>query len=79
LVESLVIAEEMKRLQTAIAPAHSAQLGMARMINMLGGAAFKPSKDTKDIVLDPEQPERTIRIGARLSEKSESALVDFLH
>jgi ribosomal protein S16 len=78
LVESLVIAEEMKRLQTAVALAHSAQLDLARIINTLGGAAFKPSNDTKDIVLDPEQLERTVRIGAGLSEKSESTLVDFL-
>ncbi|XP_051221267.1 uncharacterized protein [Lolium perenne] len=40
---------------------------------------FQAAKDTKDIVLDPEQLERTVRIGAGLSKKSKSALIDFLH
>ncbi|KAK1615351.1 hypothetical protein QYE76_020868 [Lolium multiflorum] len=37
----------------------------------LGSPAFKPTNETKDIVLDPAYPERTVRIG-------ESALVSFL-
>ena len=52
-----------------MALAQSAQLGMAGMSNPLGGAAFKPSNETKPIVLDPKHPERTIQIGAGLSEK----------
>jgi hypothetical protein len=38
------------------------------MSGQLGGTAFKPPKETKDIVLDPAYPERTVRIGAGLSE-----------
>jgi hypothetical protein len=48
--------------------AQSAQLNMAAMSNPLGGTAFKPPKETKDIMLDPAYPECTIRIGAGLSE-----------
>jgi hypothetical protein len=67
--KSLVIAEEKRRMQMVVALAQSAQLGMAPMSNPLGGTAFKPPKETKDIILDPAYPERTIRIGAGLSEK----------
>jgi hypothetical protein len=38
------------------------------MSGNLGTPAFKPTKETKDIVLDPAYPERTVRIGAGLSE-----------
>jgi hypothetical protein len=67
--ESLVIAEEKRRLQTDVAMAQSAHLGMAGMGNLLGGTAFKPSKETKGIVLDPAHPKHTVRIGVGLSEK----------
>jgi hypothetical protein len=68
LVESLVIAEEKRRIQTAVVLAQSSQLNLAAMSSPLGGAVFKPAKETKDIVLDPAHPERTVRIGADLSE-----------
>ena len=68
LAESLVIAEEKRRIQTAVALAQSSQLNLAAMSGQLGGTAFKPPKETKDIVLDPAYPERTVRIGAGLSE-----------
>ena len=38
------------------------------MSTSLGAPAFKPTKETKDIVLDPAYPERTVRIGAGLNE-----------
>jgi hypothetical protein len=68
LAESLVIAEEKRRIQTAVALAQSAQLNMEAMSNPLCGTAFKPPKETKDIVVDSAYPERTVRIGAGLSE-----------
>jgi len=68
LAESLVIAEEKRRMQTAVALAQSSQLSLAAMSANLGAPAFKPTKETKDIVLDPVYPERTVRIGAGLSE-----------
>ncbi|KAK1642228.1 hypothetical protein QYE76_060033 [Lolium multiflorum] len=63
LAESLVIAEEKRRMQTAVALAQSSQLSLAAMSANLGTPAFKPTKETKDIVLDPAYPERTVRIG----------------
>ncbi|KAM0923579.1 hypothetical protein ACQ4PT_005449 [Festuca glaucescens] len=68
LAESLVIAEEKRRMQTAVALAQSSQLNLAAMSDPLSGPAFKPAKETKDIVLDPAYPERTVRIGAGLNE-----------
>jgi hypothetical protein len=68
LAESLVIAEEKKRIQADVALAQSSQLNMAALSNQLGGTAFKPPNETKNIVLDPAYPERTVRIGAGLSE-----------
>jgi hypothetical protein len=68
LAESLVIAEEKRRIQTVVALAQSSQLNLAALSSPLGGTTFKPSKETKDIVLDPTYPKRTIRIGAGLRE-----------
>ncbi|KAK1618266.1 hypothetical protein QYE76_023783 [Lolium multiflorum] len=62
LAESLVIAEEKRRIQTAVALAQSSQLSLAAMSANLGTPAFKPTKETKDIVQDPAYPERTVRI-----------------
>ncbi|KAK1699489.1 hypothetical protein QYE76_016186 [Lolium multiflorum] len=73
LAESLVIAEEKRRMQTAVALAQSSQLSLAAMSGNLGTPAFKPTKETKDIVLDPAYPERTVRIGAGLSVPRELA------
>ena len=68
LAESLVIAEEKKRMQTAVALAQSSQMSLAAMSGNLGSPAFKPTNETKDIVLDPAYPERTVRIGAGLDQ-----------
>lgn len=65
---SRVIAEEKRRMQTAVALAQSSQLNLAAMSGQLGTPAFKPTKETKVIVLDPAYPEHTVRIGAGLSE-----------
>ena len=69
LAESLVIAEEKKRMQVAVALAQSAQLGMPGLSNPQGGATFKPSNETKAIQIDEQNPERTLLIGAGLAEK----------
>jgi hypothetical protein len=68
LAESLVIAEGKRRMQTAEVLAQSSQLSLAAMSGSLGTPAFKPTKETKDIVLDPVYPEHTVRIGAGLNE-----------
>ncbi|KAK1603638.1 hypothetical protein QYE76_027311 [Lolium multiflorum] len=39
------------------------KLSLAAMSGNLGTPAFKPTNETKDIVLDPAHPERTVRIG----------------
>jgi hypothetical protein len=44
LAESLVTAEQKKRLQTGVVQAQSAYLGMAGISNPLGGTTFKPPK-----------------------------------
>ncbi|KAK1695713.1 hypothetical protein QYE76_012410 [Lolium multiflorum] len=63
LAESLVIAEEKKRMQTAVALAQSSKLSLAAMSGSLDSPTFKPTNETKNIVLDPAYPERTVRIG----------------
>ncbi|KAK1649162.1 hypothetical protein QYE76_066967 [Lolium multiflorum] len=54
LAESLVIAEEKKRMQTAVALAQSSKLSLAAMSGNLASPAFKPTNETKDIVLDSQ-------------------------
>jgi hypothetical protein len=39
------------------------------MTNPNAGATFKPVSGTKDVPTDPDFPERTVRIGAGLSDK----------
>ncbi|XP_051211042.1 uncharacterized protein [Lolium perenne] len=68
LAESLVIAEEKRRIQTAVALAQSTHRNLAALSSPLGGTTFKPPKETKDIVQDPAYLERTVRVGARLNE-----------
>jgi hypothetical protein len=68
LAESLVIAKEKRRMKIAVALAQSSQLNLAAMSGQLGALAFKTTKETKDIMLDPAYPERTVPISAGLSE-----------
>ena len=63
-----MIAEEKKRMQTAVALAQSSQMSLAAMSENMGTPAFKPTNETKNIVLDPAYPERTVRIGAGLDQ-----------
>jgi hypothetical protein len=69
LAESLVIAEEKKRIQDFIALAQSAELVMPASGNPHGGLAFQAAKETKKIPVDDAFPERTVIIGAGLSDK----------
>ncbi|XP_051230303.1 uncharacterized protein [Lolium perenne] len=69
LAESLLIAEEKKRIPTAVALTQSSQENLAAINGQLSGPAFKPTEGTKDIVLDPAHPERTIRIGSGLNQE----------
>ena len=39
---------------------------------------FKPIEDTKVVQIDPEETNKTIRIGCGLSNRQEHKLIDFL-
>ena len=69
LAESLVIAEEKRRIHEVVAMAQSAQLGMPGMTNPHGSIAFQPIKETKSVPIDDEFPDRTVIIGAGLADK----------
>ena len=69
LAESLVIAEEKKRIHEVVALAQSAQLGMPGMTNPHGSVAFQPIKETKSVPIDDQFPDRTVIIGAGLADK----------
>ncbi|KAK1694005.1 hypothetical protein QYE76_010702 [Lolium multiflorum] len=70
LAESLVIAEEKKRMQTAVALAQSSKLSLAAMSGNLASPAFKPTNETKDIVLDPAPRAHRSYRGSELAEHS---------
>jgi hypothetical protein len=69
LAESLVIAEEKKRIHTAVALAQLARLGMPGMSNPHGSVAFQATKETKKIGIDADFPDQNVIIGARLTDK----------
>lgn len=69
LAESLIIAAEKKRMYEVVAMAQATQLGMPGLSNPEQSAVFQPPKGTKKIPVDAEHPERTVIIGAGLSEK----------
>src|SRR5664279_1510309 len=69
LAESLVIAEEKKKIHAVVALAQSAQLGMPGMSNPHQSVAFQASKETKKIPVDDVFPDRTVIIGAGLTDK----------
>ena len=39
---------------------------------------WKPEEDAEEIILDPQQPEKTARIGSRLSPTEKEELITFL-
>jgi hypothetical protein len=69
LAESLVIAEEKRRINHAVALAQSAQLGMSALSNPNGTMAFQPARETKKIQVDVVFPNHTMIIGAGMLEK----------
>jgi hypothetical protein len=69
LVESLVIAEEKKKMEEIVKMAQVAKLGLPGMSNPHTEATFQPSKETKKIQVDEHNQDRTVTIGAGLSEK----------
>ena len=69
LAESLVIAEEKRQMQYAVALAQLAQLGMPAMSTPHDAVAFKPAQETKKVGIDESHPERTILISVGLDGK----------
>ena len=69
LVESLVIAQEKIKIQEVTALAWSAQQYMPALSNPHGSVSFQAAKDTKKIPVDNVFPERTVTIGAGLTDK----------
>jgi hypothetical protein len=69
LAESLVIAEEKKKIQDFVALAQLAELVMPTSGNPHGGLAFQAANETKKIPVDDAFPERTVIIGVGLSDK----------
>ena len=64
-----MIAEEKRKMQYAVSLAQSAALGMPAIGNFQSAPTFKPTEETKKIQVDPAHPERTVTIGAGISEK----------
>ena len=69
LAESLVIAEEKKKIYEVKALADSARMMMPDMGNPSLAPAFSPAKETKAVSVDNDFPGRTVLIGAGLTEK----------
>ena len=69
LAESLVIAEAKRRIEEVRVLAQQGKLGLPTMSNPNAAVAFKPVDGTKSVSVDPNFPERTVGIGAGLTEK----------
>jgi hypothetical protein len=71
LAETLIIAEEKKRLKRAVEIAETVVAGksMPGMTNPNGATSFQVGKDVKKVVLDELFPERHALIGAGLDPK----------
>ena len=69
LAESMVIAEETKKMQFTVSLARTAALGMPVTGGFQARPTFKPTEETKQVQIDPAHPERTVTIGAGLSDK----------
>jgi hypothetical protein len=68
LAQSLVIAEEKKRINEVVALAQAGALGLQDLGQTQGNASFKPTKDTKAIQLD-DDAEHVVHIGAGMDPK----------
>ena len=71
LAESLVIAVERRQLDRIVALAGEASAASIPTPDLADEAAFKPSKETKKVKLNPEDPSSSkyVFIGARLDSK----------
>ena len=71
LVESLVIAEERRQLDQIVALAGEASAASIPTLDPVNEAALKPSKETKKVKLNPEDPScsKYVVIGTRLDSK----------
>ena len=71
LAKSLVIAEERRQLNRIVALAGEASDASIPTLDPADEAAFKPSKETKKVKLNPEDPScsKYVFIGARLDSK----------
>jgi hypothetical protein len=71
LAETLIIAEEKKRLKRAVEIAETAMTGtpLPGMTNPSGGTSFQVAKEVKKVPLDEVFPERHALIGAGLNPK----------
>ena len=69
LAESLVIAEEVKRINEVNVLADSANHALPDMGNPSLAPAFRPAKETKSVLVDDDFPDRTVLIGAGLTRK----------
>nr|XP_051190603.1 uncharacterized protein LOC127303930 [Lolium perenne] len=59
MAQTLVTAAEKQQIQDAVAMAKAAQTGMPSVVNPAGTTHFQPANDTKKILLDPSQPDRS--------------------
>ena len=71
LAESLVIAEERRQLDRIVALANETSAALIPGEEPVDEAAFKPSKETKKVKLNPEDPScsKYVVVGARLDSK----------
>ena len=69
MAQTLVITAEKQQIQDAVAMAKAAQVGMPAAGNLAGTTHFQPANDTKKILLDPDQPDKFVTIGAGLDSK----------
>ncbi|KAK1677037.1 hypothetical protein QYE76_037885 [Lolium multiflorum] len=67
--QTLIIATEKQLIHDAVAMAKAAQAGMPAVGNPAGTTHFQPANNTKQIPLDPAQPDKFVTIGAGLSSK----------
>src|SRR4051812_13381786 len=69
LAESMVIAEQKKRIEEVRVLTQQGRLAMSGMDNPNSGAAFMPVSGTKKVLVDPDCAEHTVCIDVGLSEK----------
>jgi hypothetical protein len=69
LAESLVIAEEKRLLDRAVAMASEQPAMPSNPKDVEAEGSFQPAKETKKIILDPAHPEKYAVVGANLDSK----------